>query len=82
MGITEVKSPISSSHRNTVAGGQPLSPGARSMPGARGRADQAPPDEPQPSHARVSLGGGDEPARVTIHGPQEHDGGRPLERHS
>jgi hypothetical protein len=68
MGITEVRSPASSSSRNSkLSGGQPLSPGARSMPG-RGRADQAPPQAP---HAHISLGGGDEPAELHVIGPTE-----------
>jgi hypothetical protein len=64
---TEVRSPINSRHRNT-GGGQPLSPGTRSMPGARGRSDQT---SQEPPRAHVSLGGGDEPASVTITGPLE-----------
>jgi hypothetical protein len=81
MPIREVCSPVNSSVRNSkLSGGQPLSPGARSMPGRR--ADQTHEPAQEPTKARVSLGSGGEPAEVTVTGPQEKHGERPQERYS
>jgi hypothetical protein len=78
MGISEVRSPASSRYRsNKVGSGQPLSPGARSMPGRR--ADQHEPSQ-SPPKAHVSLGEGGGEIHVT--GPKEHPGERPQERQS
>jgi hypothetical protein len=67
MGETEVCSPVQRKG-SKVASGQPTSPGARSNPSrAEGpRFDSVP---PQPSHAKVGRGSGEEPASLTIVGP-------------
>jgi hypothetical protein len=53
----EVCSPVSQPG-SKVGSGQPLSPGARSMPGAGDRRGSVP---PQPSHGTVSRGAEPEP---------------------
>jgi hypothetical protein len=76
MPIREVRSPISSSSNPRGFGpgsNQPLSPGARSLPGRR--ADQT--HEQQLPQAHISLGGGDEPAELPVIGPE---GRQPLRR--
>jgi hypothetical protein len=56
----EVRSPASTGVRVSKGhpgpgSGQPLSPGARSDPSARGRSDQAPSEPPQPSGPPASA---------------------------
>ena|SRR5262249_3963929 len=64
--IKDVNSPVNTAHTGSKVGSsQPKSPGAFSNP-SRGRGDSFP---SQPSHARVSLSNGEEPASVTIVGP-------------
>jgi hypothetical protein len=63
----EVCSPVSRPG-SKVGSSQPKSPGAFSNPSRRGDSVQA-----QPSHARVSLSGGEEPASVTIVGPSPEE---------
>jgi hypothetical protein len=53
----EVCSPVSRPG-SKVGSGQPLSPGARSMPGAGDRRDSV---SPEPSHGTVSRGAEPEP---------------------
>jgi hypothetical protein len=60
----EVRSPITSSAR-TKDSGLPLSPGARSMPGAR---DSVP---GQPAHGSGRGAHAEEVSTARIHGPQE-----------
>jgi hypothetical protein len=67
MPIKEVCSPVSRPG-SKVGSSQHKSPGAFSNPSRRG--DNVP---TQPSHARVSLSSGEEPASLTIVGPSPED---------
>ena len=70
MGISEVRSPVSSGSPGKVGSGPGIGPGARSNP-SRGRADQDP--APQPS-----LGSGE----LHVTGPKELPEKHPQERQS
>jgi hypothetical protein len=81
MGITEVRSPASSSSRSKVGSDPGIGPGARSNPSRGQRSDQS---SNEPTKARVSLGSGGEPAEIHVTGPKElpHGGAKPQERQS
>ena len=76
MGISEVKSPVSTGFPGKLSSGQPRTFPGRTTPG---RADQHEPEQ-SPMKARVSLGG--EPAEITVTGPKELPEKRPQERQS
>ena len=76
MGISEVRSPVSTGAPGKLSSGQPRTFPSRTTPG---RADQHEPEQ-SPMKARVSLGG--EPAEITVTGPQEKHGERSQERQS
>jgi hypothetical protein len=67
MGISEICSPVTRPG-SKVGSGQPKSPGAFSNASRSGDGVQA-----QPSHARVSLSSGQEPASLTIVGPSPEE---------
>jgi hypothetical protein len=77
MGISEVRSPASSSSRSKVGSDPPIGPGARTNPSRGSRSDQS---SNEPTKARVSLGEGGGEIHVT--GPQGEHGERPQERQS
>jgi hypothetical protein len=76
MGITEVRSPASSSSRSKVGSAPGIGPGARSNPSRGQRSDQA-------SSGKVTVTEhGEGGSKVTVTGPQEEHGERPQERQS
>ena len=76
MGISEVRSPVSSGSPGKLSSGQPRTFPSRTTPG---RADQQEPEQ-SPMKAHVSLGEGGGELHVT--GPKELPKDRPQEHQS